>query len=141
MASDIKNGKTSLSIILSHVNFLSPQLTLVTIFYGFQIYIGGMGSNCRFFPLTYAHRRFNSAAVCDDSGPLVQRSAIPKIHYSETCVPKLVYKLAEACYISVAGTNPNHKPKRPTTPPDPKRSMKRRQLYQRTHRTFGMMMD
>ena len=45
-----------------------------------------------------------------DSGPLVRRSAIPKVHYSEACVPKLLYKLAEACYISVTGTNPNPKP-------------------------------
>jgi len=37
----------------------------------------------------------------EDSGPLVRRSAIPKVHYSEACVPKLVYKLAEARYISV----------------------------------------
>jgi len=46
----------------------------------------------------------------DDSGPLVRRSAIPKVHYSEARVPKLVYKLAEACYISVTGTNTNPKP-------------------------------
>jgi len=45
-----------------------------------------------------------------DSGPLVRRSAIPKVHYSEAYVPQLVYKLAEACYISVTGTNPNPKP-------------------------------
>jgi len=38
------------------------------------------------------------------------RSASPKVHYSKACVPKLVYKLAEACYISVTGTNPNPKP-------------------------------
>jgi len=37
-------------------------------------------------------------------------SASPKVHYFEACVPKLVYKLAEACYISVTGTNLNHKP-------------------------------
>jgi len=37
-------------------------------------------------------------------------SAGPKVRYSEACVPKLVYKLAEACYISVTGTNPNPKP-------------------------------
>jgi len=37
-------------------------------------------------------------------------SASPKVHYSEACVPKLVYKLAEACYVSVTGTNPNPKP-------------------------------
>ena len=45
-----------------------------------------------------------------DSSLLVRRSAIPKVHYSKACVPKLVYKLAEACYISVTGTNPNPKP-------------------------------
>ena len=48
-------------------------------------------------------------------------SASPKVHYSEgplfrsLCAEACVlYKLAEACYISVTGTNPN--PKRPTTP-------------------------
>jgi len=46
-----------------------------------------------------------------DSGPLVRRSAIPKVHYSEACVPKLVYKLAGVCYISVTGTNPTLNPK------------------------------
>jgi len=51
-----------------------------------------------------------STAVRDDSDPLVRRSAIPKVHYSEAGVLKLVYKLAEACYISVTSTNPNPKP-------------------------------
>ena len=37
-------------------------------------------------------------------------SASLKVHYSEACVPKLVDKLAKACYISVTGTNPNLKP-------------------------------
>ena len=50
-----------------------------------------------------------AAALCD-SGPLDRRSAILKVHYSEACVLKLVYKLAEACYISVTDTNPNPKP-------------------------------
>jgi len=32
-----------------------------------------------------------------DSGPLVRRSAVPKVHYSEACVPKLVlYKLGRS---------------------------------------------
>ena len=33
--------------------------------------------------------------ICEflDSGPLVRRSAIPKVLYSEASVPKLVYKL------------------------------------------------
>ena len=57
-------------------------------------------------PLVGLHRNFGdsvcslSKAVTDDSGPLVRRSTIPK----------LVYKLAEACYISVTGTNHNPKP-------------------------------
>ena len=48
----------------------------------------------------------------DDANELIGGfgSASPKVHYFEACVPKLAYKLTEACYISVTGTNHNPNP-------------------------------
>jgi len=36
------------------------------------------------------HTHKEQSVIFMDSGPLVRRSAIPKVHYSEACVPQLV---------------------------------------------------